>query len=226
MTILDPRQPREDTAVETVVVGPVACLAEASLPTRRGTFRIAAFQVRGVPTEVISLRYGEAHDDVPLVRLHSECLTGDTLGSLRCDCGEQLEASLEKIAETGSGTLLYLRQEGRGIGLVNKIRAYALQDGGLDTVDANIALGLPIDGRDYSAAAAVLRHLGLLKVRLLTNNPAKCEALQTRGIEVIERVPLVVAPNPVNRGYLQTKAARMGHLLSERDGSEQAEPET
>jgi GTP cyclohydrolase II len=217
------RPSQEETVVEEVVIGPVECVAEAWLPTRSGTFRIAAFLVGGMPTEIVALRYTDGNGDVPLVRLHSECLTGDALGSLRCDCGEQLEASLEQIAEAGSGTLLYLRQEGRGIGLVNKIRAYALQDEGLDTVDANIALGFPVDGRDYSAAAAVLRSLGIEKVRLLTNNPAKCEALQMWGIEVRERVPLVVPPNPSNRVYLQTKAVRMGHLL---DRFEQAEPET
>src|SRR5947209_12301693 len=181
--------------VEEVVVAPVTCVAEATLPTRSGTFRIAAFEVAGAETEVVALRYGEESEETPLVRLHSECLTGDALGSLRCDCGEQLEASLAQIAAAGNGTLLYLRQEGRGIGLVNKIRAYALQDTGLDTVDANVALGLPIDSRDYGPAAAVLRHLGLRKVRLLTNNPAKCEALEAREIEVSERVPLVVPAN-------------------------------
>ena len=225
MTIHD-HEPDVGIDIEEVAVGPVECVAEASLPTRLGTFRIAAFQVGKPATEIVSLQYGEANGDVPLVRLHSECLTGDALGSLRCDCGEQLEASLQLIVETGNGVLLYLRQEGRGIGLVNKIRAYALQDGGLDTVDANIALGLPVDGRDYSAAAAVLRSLRLRKVRLLTNNPAKCEALQLRGIEVSERVPLVVPPNSVNSGYLQTKADRMGHLFTEIDPIEQAEPET
>lgn len=215
----------DDLVVEEVLVGPVTCVAEASLPTRSGTFRIAAFQVAGTPAEIVALRYGEESTETPLVRLHSECLTGDALGSLRCDCGEQLEASLEQIAASGHGTLLYLRQEGRGIGLVNKIRAYALQDEGLDTVDANLALGLPVDGRDYSAAAAVLRFLGLREVRLLTNNPAKCEALESQGIEVSERVPLVVPANPTNSGYLQTKAVRMGHLLDGSGHDEQAEPE-
>lgn len=215
-----------DVVVEKISVGAVTCVTEASLPTRWGTFRIAAFQVEGSPAEVVVLRFDVGGEEAPLVRLHSECLTGDALGSLRCDCGEQLEASLQQIADTGSGLLLYLRQEGRGIGLVNKIRAYALQDQGLDTVDANIALGLPVDGRDYSGAVAVLRSLGIGKVRLLTNNPTKCEALERRGIEVSERVPLVVPPNPTNRGYLQTKATRMGHLLSGTAHDQRTEGET
>jgi GTP cyclohydrolase II len=141
-------------------------------------------------------------------------LTGDVLGSLRCDCGEQLSASLELMAEAESSVLLYLRQEGRGIGLANKIRAYALQDRGLDTVDANLALGLPVDRREYRSAAAVLRHLGVERVRLLTNNPLKQHALEDHGVEVVERVPLAMPPNAVNHDYLRTKADRMGHLLA------------
>ena len=158
----------------------------------------------------------------PIVRLHSECVTGDTFGSLRCDCGDQLQAALTMIDRSGRGALLYLRQEGRGIGLRNKTRAYRLQERGLDTVDANLALGLPADGRDYRAAAAVLRRLGARRVRLLTNNPRKCEALQELGIEVVERVPLQVPANEVNGRYLRTKAERMGHLLRV-DGDQVAE---
>jgi GTP cyclohydrolase II len=148
------------------------------------------------------------------VRLHSECLTGDVLGSLRCDCGEQLDTSLALMAREPHAVLLYLRQEGRGIGLANKIRAYALQDGGLDTVDANLALGLPVDRREYRSAALILRHLGASRVRLLTNNPLKQRALEEHGVEVVERVPLVMPPNAVNHDYLRTKADRMGHLLA------------
>jgi GTP cyclohydrolase II len=194
---------------------PVVTLeAEASLTTRFGTFNIAVFTVQGAAGEIAALSRGPLHgDQVPLVRLHSECLTGDVLGSLRCDCGEQLEAALELIGSAPSGVLLYLPQEGRGIGLANKIRAYALQDRGLDTVDANLALGLPIDHRDYAAAAHVLRTLGLRQVRLLTNNPLKTAALEQHGIEVVERVALAMPPNPVNHDYLRTKADRMGHLL-------------
>ena len=188
--------------------------AEAALPTRFGTFKISVFEVDGSPGEVAALIRGRLDGPTPpLVRLHSECLTGDVLGSLRCDCGQQLEAALALIAAAEAGVLLYLPQEGRGIGLANKIRAYALQDRGLDTVDANLALGLPVDRRDYAAAADILRNLGLTRVRLLTNNPAKSAALESRGIQVVERVPLTVRPNHVNRHYLRTKADRMGHLL-------------
>jgi len=195
---------------------PVVTLqAEASLATRYGKFSISVFNVDGAPGEIAALTHGSLHDgSIPLVRLHSECLTGDVLGSLRCDCGQQLDAALELIASAPAGVLLYLPQEGRGIGLANKIRAYALQDEGLDTVDANLALGLPVDRRDYAAAAHVLLGLGLRRVRLLTNNPLKTEALERNGVMVAERVPLAVPPNPVNDHYLRTKADRMGHLLA------------
>ncbi|MBV9328176.1 MAG: GTP cyclohydrolase II [Chloroflexi bacterium] len=194
---------------------PVVVLqAEATLATRSGAFKIAVFNVEGAPGEVAALTRGPLHGDaIPLVRLHSECLTGDVLGSLRCDCGQQLDAALDLIASAPSGVLLYLPQEGRGIGLANKIRAYALQDQGLDTVDANLALGLPVDRRDYAAAAHILLSLGLRQVRLLTNNPAKSAALEKHGVQVVERVPLAVPPNPINVDYLRTKADRMGHLL-------------
>lgn len=204
----------------------VVRVADAALPTRHGQFRIAVFCAETTRTEIVAVLHGDDDTGVlPLVRLHSECLTGDALGSLRCDCGEQVDAALEQIAGTKRGILLYLRQEGRGIGLSNKIRAYALQDRGLDTVDANLALGLPVDDRDYGAAAAVLFSLGVEKARLLTNNPAKCQALERHGVEVVERVPLLIAPNPSNAGYLRTKATRMGHLLTPLDLDEQAEVE-
>ena len=196
----------------------VQCLAEATLPTMFGAFRIAVFRVDGNPAEVVALTHGTLTPGPILVRLHSECLTGESLGSLRCDCREQLEASLERIAGSGQGILLYLRQEGRGIGLINKIRAYALQDAGMDTVDANLALGLPIDGRDYAPAAAVLRFLGVKLARLLTNNPVKCAALEKHGVQVVERIPVEIPPNPANSGYLQTKTRRMGHLLTLLEG--------
>ncbi len=187
--------------------------AAASLPTRHGELRIHVFRL-GDETEVVALVHGQvAGDDPVLVRVHSECLTGEALGSLRCDCGEQLEAGLEQVGRAERAVLLYLRHEGRGIGLFDKIRAYALQDGGLDTVDANVALGLPIDGRDYAAAAAVLHKLGVRRARVLTNNPAKLRALAEHGIEVLERVPIEALPNAVNLSYLRTKARRMGHLL-------------
>jgi GTP cyclohydrolase II len=194
---------------------PVRLLARASLPTRSGDFDIAVFEVDGAPGEVAALTRGSLVGEAPpLVRLHSECLTGDVLGSLRCDCGQQLAAALALIALAPAGVLLYLPQEGRGIGLANKIRAYALQDQGLDTVDANLALGLPVDNREYASAAEILRHLGLRQVRLLTNNPLKGAALERHGIQVVERVSLSIPPNAVNRHYLRTKADRMGHLLA------------
>jgi GTP cyclohydrolase II len=186
--------------------------ADASLPTRWGDFRISVFRFDG--TEVVALSRGEFDGAEPvLVRLHSECLTGDVLGSLRCDCGDQLRAALAMIGSAERGVLLYLDHEGRGIGLFDKVRAYGLQDEGLDTVDANVELGLPIDARDYSAAASVLRELGIGSVRLITNNPAKIVGLETHGVEVIERVPLATLPNEVNAPYLRAKASRMGHLL-------------
>jgi GTP cyclohydrolase II len=194
---------------------PVTLLARASLPTRFGDFDIAVYEVDGAPGEVAALTRGPLTGEAPpLVRLHSECLTGDVLGSLRCDCGQQLAAALALIARAPSGVLLYLPQEGRGIGLANKIRAYALQDRGLDTVDANLALGLPVDRREYASAAHILRHVGLRQVRLLTNNPHKSAALEQHGVQIVERVPLTIPPNAVNHHYLRTKADRMGHLLA------------
>ena len=148
-----------------------------------------------------------------LVRLHSECLTGDVFGSRRCDCGEQLEESMRLLREQGRGVLLYLRQEGRGVGLSNKISAYALQDEGLDTVQANLALGLPEDARDYRPAAEMLLDLGVRRAALLTNNPAKIAGLRRHGVEVVERLPVRVEPNPLNVGYLRTKKEKLGHLF-------------
>jgi 3,4-dihydroxy 2-butanone 4-phosphate synthase/GTP cyclohydrolase II len=148
-----------------------------------------------------------------LVRLHSECLTGDVFGSLRCDCGEQLEESMRLLHEQGRGVLLYLRQEGRGTGLANKISAYALQEEGLDTVQANLALGLPDDARDYGVAAEMLHDLGVRRAAVLTNNPAKIEGLRRHGVEVVERLPVRVTPNPFNVSYLQTKREKLGHFI-------------
>lgn len=192
----------------------VTSLATAQLPTRFGDFQITVVRIDGSCEQALILTRGDlTGEDPPLVRLHSECLTGEVLGSLRCDCGEQLASALGAIAREGRGVLIYLYQEGRGIGLVNKIRAYALQDHGLDTVEANLALGLPVDGRDYSGAAAIIRSLGISRVRLLTNNPDKCLGVERHDVQVVERVPLVVAGNPANLAYLQTKVARMGHVL-------------
>jgi len=164
--------------------------------------------------EHMVIALGDLHTGpAPLVRLHSECLTGDALGSLRCDCGPQLKEAMHRIAEEGRGAILYLRQEGRGIGLGNKIRAYALQDAGADTVEANHQLGFPDDARDYSLAVALLHQLGVNSLRLLTNNPRKVASLEKDGIQVVDRVPLRVGENAHNAGYLETKRQRLGHLL-------------
>jgi 3,4-dihydroxy 2-butanone 4-phosphate synthase/GTP cyclohydrolase II len=192
-------------------------IGSARLPTRIGAFDAVAYADTHDGTEPIALVHGDVTArDAPLVRLHSECWTGDVLGSLRCDCGAQLGRALAAIVAEGAGVLIYLKQEGRGIGIANKLRAYALQDAGLDTVDANAALGLPVDGREYGAAAAVLADLGLEQVRLMTNNPAKAAGLEAHGIRVSERVPLPTLPNPLNRPYLETKAIRFGHLQPQR----------
>ncbi|NLF06200.1 MAG: GTP cyclohydrolase II, partial [Actinomycetales bacterium] len=188
--------------------------SEAALPTKHGDLRVHGFR---------DLRTGAAHaalvsevawQDAPLVRVHSECLTGDAFGSLRCDCGPQLDAAIARVAREG-GVVVYLRgHEGRGIGLLGKIDAYALQDAGRDTIDANLELGWPVDRREYGAAAAILRELGIERVRLMTNNPAKVAGLQADGVAVIETAPLEVGRGPENEHYLRTKAERMGHWLS------------
>lgn len=174
---------------------------------------IVAFRSAEDATEHVALVIGSPNGRPPLVRLHSECLTGDVLGSLKCDCGPQLQAALSEIRANGWGILLYLRQEGRGIGLVNKLRAYALQDQGFDTVDANLRLGFAIDARDFRVAARMLTLLGQDKIRLLTNNPAKVAALENAGIAVSDRVAHAMPPNPHNRAYLETKRDRTGHQL-------------
>jgi 3,4-dihydroxy 2-butanone 4-phosphate synthase / GTP cyclohydrolase II len=188
-------------------------VAKANLPTRYGAFEMFVFNAPD-HREHVALTLGAIDDGEPvLVRAHSECLTGDVFGSARCDCGEQLADSLRFLQEQGRGVLLYLRQEGRGIGLTKKISAYALQERGLDTVEANHALGLPEDMRDYRAAAEMLLDLGVRQAWLLTNNPAKIEGLERHGVEVVERVPLWVSPNPSNLGYLRTKREKMGNLF-------------
>ncbi|MEZ4238783.1 MAG: GTP cyclohydrolase II [Myxococcota bacterium] len=191
--------------------GELTFVAETQLPTLRGSFRVRAYRDDS-GTEPLAIVAGEieGRTDV-LVRVHDECLTSEVLGSLRCDCREQLESSLDRIREEG-GVVIYLRQEGRGIGLANKIAAYALQEQGLDTVDANLALGLPDDARQYEAAAAILADLQLTEIRLLTNNPRKIELLTELGVKVRAREPLIIAANPHSRGYIATKRARMGHL--------------
>ncbi len=191
----------------------VAMSAAADLPTRFGHFQVVAFGRRGGPEHAALLR-GEPWDreEVP-VRLHSECLTGDALGSLRCDCRDQLETSLRFISGQEAGLVLYLRQEGRGIGLVNKIRAYALQDDGLDTVEANQALGFRDDERDYGVAAHMLGLLRVKSIRIITNNPRKIAGLEQYGVRIAGRIPLVVPPNEHNVFYLSTKARRSGHYI-------------
>ena len=188
--------------------------SRAKLPTRLAEkAEIVAFRSEGDAAEHVALVIGEPNDQPPLVRLHSECLTGDVLGSLKCDCGPQLDGAIEAIAASGWGILLYLRQEGRGIGLVNKLRAYSLQDQGFDTVDANIRLGFGDDERDFSVAARMLEKLSQHEVRLLTNNPRKAAGLEAAGIRVTEQVPLKVESNLHNRDYLETKRLRSGHQL-------------
>ncbi len=204
-------------SVESAPVrGLVERVTESVLPTRHGTFRIVGYRAVGDGVELVSLSQGiedgRPHSGAPLVRLHSECLTGDAFGSWRCDCGEQLDAALALIAHAGEGVLVYLRgHEGRGIGLVEKLRAYRLQDQGVDTVDANLQLGHPADARDYSQAAGILRDLGVDDVRLLSSNPAKEEALKALGLRVVERVGAAVPARPENTRYLLTKRKRMRH---------------
>lgn len=191
-------------------------IARSLLPTRFGTFHIHAFEDRITGQEHVALTMGSWDDTTPvLMRVHSECLTGDGFGSLRCDCGPQLEAAMTRVAEAGQGVILYLRQEGRGIGLVNKVRAYALQDQGADTVEANEQLGFAPDLREYTMCEDMLAHLGVRRVRLMTNNPLKVQALTAHGVEVVERVPLLTPSNPHNSDYLQTKTDKMGHWLPE-----------
>lgn len=187
-------------------------VASTTLPTAYGVFQMVVYGASD-GKEHVALSVGNVQDGqaVP-VRLHSECLTGDVFGSRRCDCGEQLTWTLAYLQEVGRGALLYLRQEGRGIGLTNKIRAYALQEQGLDTVDANLALGLPADQRDYRVAAAILRDMGITSVMLITNNPRKIQGLERYGVHVQERLPVQTPPNRDNQFYLETKRRRMGHL--------------
>ena len=197
---------------------PVRRVAETLLPTAHGPFRLCAYIEVARPEREpdLALVCGDLAADAgpaPLVRLHSECLTGDVFGSRRCDCGPQLDAALAAIAAAGRGAILYLRQEGRGIGLLDKLRAYALQERGCDTVEANEQLGLPIDAREYGTAAAILRDLGATRLRLLTNNPAKVAGLVAAGLAVVERVPLIIVPSPENARYLATKREKLGHLL-------------
>lgn len=196
---------------------PFRFVASSSLPTAWGEFVIHGFEDADTGKEHVALTMGNVADGKPVLsRIHSECLTGDALHSLRCDCGAQLDTAMQAIAEEGRGILLYLRQEGRGIGLVNKIRAYQLQDQGADTVQANEQLGFEADMRQYDMLKTMLDHLGVKELRLMTNNPRKLQALDDMGILVVDRIPLQTVANPHNRQYLATKADKLGHMLPPR----------
>jgi GTP cyclohydrolase II len=189
--------------------------ASSFLPTRHGDFRVFVYKTLDESVEHVALVKGNVlGKESVLVRVHSECLTGDVFGSQRCDCGEQLDLAMAKIAEAGSGVIVYLRgHEGRGIGLANKIMAYQLQDQGRDTVEANLDLGLPVDTRDYQAASEILGHLGILSIRLMTNNPGKLSKLTKHGINIVERIPVLSKLTPHNTSYLRTKQQKLGHML-------------
>lgn len=192
----------------------VHCVAKAQLPTEFGEFELLAYENVYDKKEHVAIVKGNwEEDESVLVRVHSECLTGDVFGSLRCDCGPQLHAAMEQINRAGKGVILYMRQEGRGIGLINKVKAYALQEIGFDTEEANLELGFAADPRDYGIGAQILRNLGVKKMKLITNNPKKRVGLESYGLEVVELVPLEIEPNPNNLKYMQTKKDKMGHLL-------------
>jgi 3,4-dihydroxy 2-butanone 4-phosphate synthase/GTP cyclohydrolase II len=212
---LEEHEPRQVDA-QSVHRRRVSLRAESLVPTSHGTFRFLAYKDRVTGTDHLAVVSGEI-SDAPLVRVHSECLTGEAFGSLKCECGPQLNAALDEIDAQG-GIVVYMRgHEGRGIGLINKLRAYSLQEAGLDTVDANLALGLPADARDYAAAAGILADLGVERVRLLTNNPDKVDQLREFGLDIVEQVPLLVGVGPNNHQYLETKRDRMGHLIAEQE---------
>lgn len=199
---------RQNEKLVRRVAGPI------SLPTKYGNFEIYGYETEVDHEPYLAIVKGDVADGEPvLVRTHSSCLTGDIIGSLRCDCGDQLAAALTQIENEGRGCVLYISQEGRGIGILNKLRAYELQDGGMDTVEANQALGFKADLRDYGLGAQVLRDLGIQKMRLLTNNPSKVAGLQGHGLEIVEHVPLIAEPNEYNERYLKTKKEKMGHQL-------------
>jgi GTP cyclohydrolase II len=212
--------PKKKAPEDRVSTNSVEMVAHAELPTRYGPFTIHGFRGHGPLDEAVALVRGKIRgpfkttSSIPLVRVHSQCLTGDVLSSLRCDCRAQLELSMKKIAQARSGILLYLPQEGRGIGLMNKLRAYELQDEGMDTVEANESLGFAADARDYDFPAQILKKLGATQIRLLSNNPEKVRQLEAAGIRVIERVPCQPRISKISRAYLQTKKNKMGHLLT------------
>ena len=193
---------------------PIRYLTSCRLPTEYGVFTMHGFEDSRSGQEHIALTMGDWRDGAPVLsRIHSECLTGDALASQKCDCGPQLQAAMRAVQAEGRGVIVYLRQEGRGIGLINKIRAYALQDQGMDTVEANLALGLPVDARDFSIAKHIFDHLGVASVRLLTNNPEKLQTMRDSGINIAERLLLLVGRNPENQNYLDTKAGKLKHMM-------------
>ena len=203
------------TCCDEVETGTVQRVAVASLPTEWGDFQIAAYRSLTTDEEFVVLFKGEMSRDVPtLVRIHSQCLTGDVFGSTKCDCGRQLHQTMQMINQEGRGAIVYQQQEGRGIGIVNKIRAYALQDEGADTVEANERLGLAVDLRDYRQCAEILFDIGLCKVRVISNNPLKLQALEEAGLKIVERVSIEVDATEDAAGYLRTKKEKLGHLLT------------
>ena len=202
------------SSFENITKKSVLKIAEANLPTEVGEFRIVGYLSQVSKEEFVCLYKGELNPEIPtLVRIHSQCLTGDVFHSIKCDCGPQLKKAMELIENEGRGAIVYQAQEGRGIGIINKIRAYALQDAGADTIEANEQLGLEVDLRDYEQCAEVLLDLGLRRVKAMSNNPDKIKAMSDGGLEIVERVPLEIEPSPEKLEYLQTKKVRMGHLL-------------
>ncbi|MBC7699719.1 GTP cyclohydrolase II [Aquabacterium sp.] len=204
--------PQDSSRPQAPVSQQVSMVAQARVPTEHGTFTMKLFKEEPSGLEHVALIMGEVQGTA-LVRVHSECMTGDVFGSLRCDCGPQLHFALDEIGKQGSGMVLYLRQEGRGIGLINKLKAYALQDEGLDTVEANLRLGFPADLRNFEVAAQMLSQLGVDSVRLMTNNPRKVATLEKHGVKVVERVPVRSQSQSENHHYLATKALKLGHHM-------------
>jgi 3,4-dihydroxy 2-butanone 4-phosphate synthase/GTP cyclohydrolase II len=197
---------KRDSLIEEIV--------RVDMPTRFGDFKLVAFNEKNSSNEHLALIKGEWEKDEPvLVRVHSSCFTGDILGSLRCDCGDQLHKAMEMVEEEGRGVILYMNQEGRGIGLLNKLKAYRLQEQGMDTVEANLHLGFQMDQRDYGVGAQILRHLNVTKLRLMSNNPRKRVGLIGYGLEIVENIPIICDPNPHNEKYLATKKSKLGHEL-------------
>ena len=219
MEVQSTEEPAVGTCCDSVETGTVERVAVASLPTEWGDFQIAAYRSLTTKEEFVVLFKGEMNRDVPtLVRIHSQCLTGDVFGSTKCDCGRQLHRTMQMIEQEGRGAVVYQQQEGRGIGIVNKIRAYALQDQGADTVEANERLGLAVDLRDYRQCAEILFDLGLCRVKVISNNPLKLRALEEAGLKIVERVSIEVDATEDAAGYLRTKKEKLGHLLELKRG--------